>query len=71
MLVISVIKKIDSCKPENYRETAILSILGKASNKNILEWIREKTRTFTSNMQYGLRPHRGTIEAIFIIRQVM
>ena len=33
--------------------------------------IREKTEVFTSDRQYGFRPNRGTIDAIFIVRQLM
>ena len=32
--------------------------------------IRKKTELFTSDTQYGFRPNRGTIDAIFIVRQL-
>ena len=71
MLVTPVYKKGDSGNPENYRAIALLSIPGKVLNKILLEKIREKTEPFTSESQFGFRPKRGTVHAIFIARQIM
>ena len=44
MLVTPVFKKGDSCKPENYKAIALLSIPKKVFNRVILEKVREKNR---------------------------
>ena len=71
MFIPLVFKKSGSCMPENYRVVAFLLIPGKVFSRIILEKIREKTERFTRNTQCGLRSNRGTINAIFVIRQVM
>ena len=71
MLVTPIYKKGDKSLPENYGTTALLSIPGKVLNKILLSRIREKTKVFTSDRQHGFRPNRGTIDAIFIVRQLM
>ena len=71
MFIPLVFKKSGSCMPENYRLVAFLSIPGKVFSRIILEKIREKTERFTRNTQCGLRSNRGTINAVFVIRQVM
>ena len=68
MLVTPIYKKGDKSLPENYRAITLLSIPGKVLNKILLNKIREKTGVFTSDRQYGFRPHRGTIDAM---RQLM
>ena len=70
-LVTSVYMIGDSCNGENYIAMALLSILRKVFNRVILEKIWEKIERFTSNGQYGFRPHRGTINEVFIVRQTM
>ena len=71
MLVAPIFKKGDKCLPENYRAISLLSIPGKVLNKIPLKKIREKTEAYTSDRQYGFRPNRGTVNAIFIVRQLM
>lgn len=39
--------------------------------QNHAEKIREKTEMFTSNSQFGFRRGRCTVDAIFIVRQIM
>ena len=70
MLITLVNKKGDKSLPENYRTIALLSTPGKALNKILLSKIREK-ELFTNNRQYGFRPNRGTIDAFFVVRQLM
>ena len=70
MLVTPIYEKGDKSLPENCRAIALLSIPGKLPNKILLNKIREKTEIFTSDRQYGYRPNRGTIDAIFIVRQL-
>ena len=49
----------------------MLSIPGKVFNRIILNKIREKTEIFTSKTQFGFRPNKGTVDAIFVVRQIM
>ena len=70
MLITLVNKKGDKSLPENYRTIALLSTPGKALNKILLSKICEK-ELFTNNRQYGFRPNRGTIDAFFVVRQLM
>ena len=71
MLVTPIHKKGDKHNHANYRAIALLSIPGKVFNKVILQKIREKTETYSSQSQFGFRPNRGTVDAIFIVRQLM
>ena len=47
------------------------SIPGKVFNMILVNEIREKTEVYTSDRQYGFRPNRDTVDAIFIVRQLM
>ena len=40
-------------------------------NKILLNKIREKTEVYSSDQQYGFRPNRDTVDAIFVVRQLM
>ena len=70
-MVTPIYKEGDKSPPENYRAIALLSIPGKVLTNILLSKIREKTEVFTSDRQYGFRPNRGTIDAIFIVRPLM
>ena len=71
MLVTPIYKKGDKFLPENYRALPLISIPGKVLNKILLSKIRDKTEVFTSDRQYRFTPNRGTIDGIFIVRQLM
>ena len=71
MLVTPIFIKGDKCLPQNYRAISLLFISGKVFNKILLNKIREKTEVYTSDRQYGFRQNRGTVDVIFIVRQLM
>ena len=71
MLGTPIFVKGDKCLPENYRALSLVSIPGKVLNKILLNKIREKTEVYTTDRQYGFRPNRGTVDAIFLVRQLM
>ena len=71
MLVIPVLKKGSKCLPKNCRAISLLSIPGKVLNKILLNKIHEKTGVYTIDQHYGFRPNRDTVDAIFIVRQLM
>ena len=68
ILVTPVFKKGDSGK--YYRAIASLSIPGKVLNKILLNKIREVTEPIASKSLFRFRPKRGTVDAIFIARQI-
>ena len=71
MLVTPIFEKGDECLPGNYRAISLLFIPGKVLNKILLNKIREKTEVYTSDRQYGCRPNRGIVDAIFVVRQLI
>ena len=71
MIVTPVHKKGNKSDPSNYRAISLLSIPGKVFNHIVLQRIKEKSEKFTNENQYGFRPNRGTVDAIFIVRQII
>ena len=48
-----------------------MSIPGKVFSHILLQKIKQKSEKFTKENQYGFRPNRGTVDAIFIVRQTI
>ena len=48
-----------------------LSIPGKVFGHILLQRIKQKSEEFTKENQYGFRPNRGTVDAIFTVRQII
>ena len=48
-----------------------MSIPGKVFSHILLQRIKQKSEKFTKENQYGFRPNRGTVDAIFIVRQII
>ena len=71
MIVTPIHKKGDKLLRENYRAIALLSIPGKVFLKILLERMKEKVDRKIKESQYGFRPGRGTVDAIFIVRQII
>ena len=71
MLVTPIHKKGDKQKPENYRAISLLSIPGKVFSRILLNRMKKKTEEATGESQFGFRLGRGTVDAIFIVRQIM
>lgn len=71
MLVTPIHKKGNKLDPANYRAISLLSIPGKVFWSILLERIKPQMERFMSRSQFGFRPGRGTIDAIFIMRQLM
>ena len=68
---VQPIFKKKRCLLKNYRAISLLSIPDKVLNKILLNKIREKIEVYNSDRQLGFRPNRGTIDAIFIVRQLV
>ena len=71
MIVTPVHKKGNKTDPSNYRAISLLSIPGKVFSHILLQRIKQKSEKFTKENQYGFRPNRGTVDAIFIVRQII
>ena len=71
MLVAPIHKKGDKRDPANYRAIALLSIPGKIFLRVLLNRMKYKIEEKIKETQYGFRPGRGTVDAIFIVRQIM
>ena len=70
MLVSPIHKKGDRLNPANYRAISLLSIPGKVFSQILLDRIKIKTEECLKESQFGFRPNRGTIDAIFVTRQI-
>ena len=71
MLVTPILKKGDKLDPGNYRAIALLSIPGKVFTGMLLTRMKNKTEEAIQESQYGFRQERGTVDAIFVLRQLM
>ena len=71
MLVSPIFKKGDKLDPANYRAIALLSIPGKVFLRVLLNRMKSKIEERLRESQYGFRQGRGTVDVIFIARQVM
>ena len=65
MLVSPIYKKGDKLDPANYQAIALLSIPGKVFLRVLINQNRGK-----DELQYGFRPGRGIVDAIFM-RQII
>lgn len=71
MIVTPVFKKGDKLLRENYRAIALLSIPGKVFLTILLKRMQENIDSRLRETQYGFRSGRGTVDAIFIVRQLI
>jgi len=71
MMVTPIHKKGDKLNPGNYRAISLLSIPGKVFSRILLERMKKRTERATGESQFGFRPGRGTVDAIFIVRQII
>ena len=71
MIITPIHKKGDKLNTENYRAIALLSIPGKVFCKIQICRYSHIIEESMSDPQFGFRPDRGTIDAIFIISQII
>ena len=71
MLVTPIHKKGDRKYPANYRAISLLSIPGKVFSKIILNIMKLKTEEAMKNSQFEFKQGRGTVDAIFVVRQII
>ena len=66
-----IYKKGIKLNPENYRPIALLSIPGKVFLHVLNQRMKKHTENWYKESQYGFRPGRGTVDAIYVVRQIM
>ena len=71
LLISPIYKKGDRLLPSNYRAISLLSIPGKILSQILLDRMKRQTEKCISESQFGFRPGRGTIDAIFVTRQIL
>ena len=71
MIVKPVHKKGNKTDPSNHQAISLLSIPGKVFSHIPLQRIKQKSEKFRRENQYGFRPNRGTVDAIFIVGQII
>ena len=71
MITTQIHKKGDTLNAENYRAIALLSIPGKVFCKILMCRYSHISEEYTSDSQFGFRPGKYTIDAIFIVRQII
>ena len=71
MLVSPIHKKGDKLDPANYRAISLLSIPGKVFSRILLNKMKAKVEEALGKSQFGFREGRGTMDAIFVVRQIM
>ena len=71
MLVSPIYKKGSKLDTENYQAISLLSIPGKVFSKILLNRMKVKSEQFLKDNQFGFQSGRGTIDAVFVVRQIM
>ena len=71
MLITPIHKKGDKLNPGNFGAISLLSMPGKIFSRILLNRMNLKKEEATGESQFGFRPGRGTVYAIFIVRQVI
>ena len=71
MLVAPIYKKGDKRDLANHSVIALFSISGKIFHKVLLNRMRDQIKEKAKESQYGFRPGQGTVDAIFLIRQII
>ena len=71
MLVSPIHKKGDKLDPANYRAISLLSVPGKVFSRMLLNKIKLKVEQSLGESQFGFRVGRRTVDAIFVVRQIM
>ena len=71
MIVTPVHKKGNKSDPSNYWANSLLSIPGKVLSHILLKRIKLQSEELTKENWYVFHPNRGTVDAIFIVCQII
>ena len=69
-LIVTIFKKGDKSDCGNYRGISLLSIAGKILARILATRLQPLSEEILPESQYGFRPFRGTVDAIFTARQL-
>jgi hypothetical protein len=69
-LIIPLFKQGDKMKCENYRGITLLNVAYKTLSNIILEQLKEYLEEIFGECQCGFRSQRGTMDQIFLVRQI-
>jgi sorting nexin-29 len=70
-LIVSLFKKGDKMKCENYRGITLLNVAYKILSSFILVWLKEYLEEILGEYQCSFRPQRRTTDQIFVVRQIV
>ena len=70
-MIVKVLKKSDLTKCDNFRRISILSVPSKVLGRVVIECIKEDIDVKLSCKQAGFWEEEGTIEQVFILRNIM
>ena len=71
MIVTPIHKKGSKLDPSYYRAISLTSNNGKVFTHIFLQGIKTESEGLIDYNQFGFRPNEGTVNAIFIIRQIV
>jgi len=69
-VIVPLHKKGDKMECSNYRGISLLSIPSKVYTKVLQQRLKKKVEEVLAEEQAGFRPGRGTVDQIFVIRQL-
>ena len=70
-IIVPILKKGGSQECKNYRGISLLSVISKVFMKIIQSRLQEHHGQTSREEQTGFRPHRGCVDQMFTIRQLM
>jgi len=71
VFVSPMLKKGDRLSPANYRAISLLSIPGKIFSQILLNRMKLQTEKRFRESQFGFKPGMGTVDAIFVTREIL
>jgi len=69
--IVTIFKKKDPRKPENYRPITLLDTMYKIYTRLIANRLSKAVEPYLRRSQYGFRKHRSTAHAIHVLRRIV